>query len=71
METFFQILVIAIYIVAVAMAIHAFFRDLFNLIIGPRNNRLNGQIYVLYRMGLNESADILKEQLIYSWWDLL
>ena len=71
METFFQMIVMAMYIVAAVMFIYVFFQDLFNLVIGPKNNRLNERIYVLYRMGLNESADILKERLVHSWWDLL
>lgn len=70
METFFQMIVTAMYIVAIVMFIYVLFQDLFNLITGSKNNRVNERIYVLYRMGLNESADILKARLVHSWWDL-
>ncbi len=51
---------------------YSFLSDIFSFFIAPRiNERLDNCISILHKMGLHESANVLKARWVYNWWDLI
>jgi len=51
---------------------YSFLSDIFSFFIAPRiNERLDNRISILHKMGLYESANVLKARWVYNWWDLI
>ncbi len=71
MDTLFVISLILVVIVLV-LFIYSFLSDIFSFFIAPiMNGHLDDRIVILHKMGLHESAGVLKAQFVYNWWNLI
>ncbi len=59
-------------VIVLIVFIYSFLSDIFSFFIAPRiNERLDNRIVILRKIGLHESAGVLKAQIVYDWWDLI